>query len=99
MAKTPDYSIWSDRNICLPYFVSPRLAAAEDELRNLRGKAGILSDYETQVRRLRDDIALLTGRRDALLRSAPSVKEELPSYRPSTPSKLFRSEEAPAPLG
>lgn len=71
-----------------------RLAAAEDELRNLRAKAGILSDYDIQVRRLREDIALLTGRRDALLRSSTTQREELPSYRPSTPSK-FKSEDSP----
>ncbi|KAK3588730.1 hypothetical protein CHS0354_019195 [Potamilus streckersoni] len=47
-----------------------KLAAAEDEVRSLRTKAGLLSDYEIQVRRLRDDIALLTGRRDALLRTS-----------------------------
>ncbi|XP_053399221.1 mitochondria-eating protein-like isoform X2 [Mercenaria mercenaria] len=71
-----------------------KLAAAEDELRNLRAKAGILSDYDIQVRRLREDIALLTGRRDALLRSSTTLREELPSYRPSTPSK-FKSEDPP----
>ena len=74
-------------------FVFHRLAAAEDEIRNLRAKAGLLVDYETQVRRLRDDIALLTGRRDALLRASTSTKDDLPSYRPSTPSK-FKSDDA-----
>ncbi|XP_060554356.1 mitochondria-eating protein-like isoform X1 [Ruditapes philippinarum] len=69
-----------------------KLATAEDELRTLRAKAGILSDYDIQVRRLREDIALLTGRRDALMRSSTTLREELPSYRPSTPSKL-KSEE------
>ncbi|WAQ99386.1 MIEAP-like protein [Mya arenaria] len=64
-----------------------KLAAAEEELRGLRAKAGILSDYDTQVRRLREDIGLLTGRRDALLRSSATMREELPSYRPATPSK------------
>lgn len=50
---------------CFSYF---RLALAEDEVRALRSKAGLLTDYETQVRRLRDDIALLTARRDSLYR-------------------------------
>ena len=57
-----------------------RLALAEDEVRTLRSKAGLLTDYDTQVRRLRDDIALLTARRDSLLRSSP-IKDDtiLPS--------------------
>jgi hypothetical protein len=50
---------------CKP-FVLFRLALAEDEVRTLRSKAGLLTDYDTQVRRLRDDIALLTARRDSL---------------------------------
>lgn len=76
-------------------FVFTRLAAAEDEIRNLRAKAGLLVDYETQVRRLRDDIALLTGRRDALLRSSSSAKDDIPSYRPSTPSKFKVDDQVP----
>ena len=51
-------------------FVLFRLALAEDEVRTLRSKAGLLTDYDTQVRRLRDDIALLTARRDSLLRTS-----------------------------
>lgn len=78
-------------------FVFRRLAAAEDEIRNLRAKAGLLVDYETQVRRLRDDIALLTGRRDALLRASTSAKDDIPSYRVPTPSK-FKAEDK-SPLG
>ncbi|XP_069129112.1 mitochondria-eating protein-like isoform X4 [Argopecten irradians] len=50
-----------------------KLALAEDEVRTLRSKAGLLTDYETQVRRLRDDIALLTSRRDSLYRSSSSM--------------------------
>ncbi|XP_021352374.1 mitochondria-eating protein-like isoform X1 [Mizuhopecten yessoensis] len=50
-----------------------KLAIAEDEVRTLRSKAGLLTDYETQVRRLRDDIALLTSRRDSLYRSSSSM--------------------------
>lgn len=52
-----------------------RLALAEDEVRTLRSKAGLLTDYDTQVRRLRDDIALLTARRDSLLRTS-TIKDE-----------------------
>ncbi|KAL4230902.1 Mitochondria-eating protein [Mactra antiquata] len=74
-----------------------KLSSAEEELRNLRAKAGILSDYDIQVRRLRDDIALLTGRRDTLLRSSTTLREELPSSRPSRPStpSKFKSDESP----
>ncbi|KAK3099406.1 hypothetical protein FSP39_003898 [Pinctada imbricata] len=54
-----------------------KLALAEDEVRTLRSKAGLLTDYETQIRHLRDDIALLTARRDALLRSSSaSVRDD-----------------------
>lgn len=52
-----------------------RLALAEDEVRTLRSKAGLLTDYDTQVRRLRDDIALLTARRDSLFRTS-TIKDE-----------------------
>ena len=76
-----------------------RLAGAEDELRGLRSKAGILSDYDVQVRRLREDIALLTGRRDTLLRSSTTLREELPSYRPSTPSKVKSVNDSPPLTG
>lgn len=79
--------------VCFP----DRLTAAEEELRALRAKAGILSDYDIQVRRLRDDIALLTGRRDTLLRSSTMIREELPSFRSATPSKLKPIDD-PAPL-
>ncbi|KAK3588729.1 hypothetical protein CHS0354_019195 [Potamilus streckersoni] len=69
-----------------------KLAAAEDEVRSLRTKAGLLSDYEIQVRRLRDDIALLTGRRDALLRTSTSVSTKDDSFtrlsvKDDTPSR------------
>ncbi|XP_059169081.1 mitochondria-eating protein-like isoform X2 [Physella acuta] len=43
-----------------------KLAAAEEENRLLRSKSGLLADYQTEVRRLRDDIALLSARRDVL---------------------------------
>ncbi|XP_046579442.1 mitochondria-eating protein-like isoform X1 [Haliotis rubra] len=48
-----------------------RLAAAEEECKNLRNKAGLLNDYQSEIRRLRDDIALLTARRDVLQRVPP----------------------------
>ena len=43
-----------------------RLNVAQDELAALRPRVGLVSDYERQIRRLRDDIAVLTGRRSAL---------------------------------
>ena len=58
-----------------------RLAEVEEECQALRAKAGLLNDYQSEVRRLREDIALLTARRDRLL-SSPSQ----PSPRPSLPS-------------
>ncbi|XP_012935880.1 mitochondria-eating protein isoform X2 [Aplysia californica] len=54
-----------------------KLASAEDEVRTLRTKSGLLAEYQTEVRRLRDDIALLSARRDVLLRTP-----ELSSYEP-----------------
>ncbi|XP_063414246.1 mitochondria-eating protein-like isoform X6 [Mytilus trossulus] len=56
-----------------------KLALAEDEVRTLRSKAGLLTDYDTQVRRLRDDIALLTARRDSLLRTS-TIKDKDDSF-------------------
>ncbi|XP_048776360.1 mitochondria-eating protein-like isoform X1 [Ostrea edulis] len=53
-----------------------KLALAEDEVRTLRSKAGMLTDYETQIRHLRDDIALLTARRDSLYRSTSSFTKD-----------------------
>ncbi|XP_062580942.1 mitochondria-eating protein-like isoform X1 [Saccostrea cucullata] len=53
-----------------------KLALAEDEVRTLRSKAGMLTDYETQIRHLRDDIALLTARRDSLYRSTSSFAKD-----------------------
>ena len=43
-----------------------RLSLAEDELVALRPRVGLISDYERQIRRLRDDIAVLTGHRSTL---------------------------------
>ena len=85
--------IYFDTNMlnCIPTL---RLASAEEELRSLRAKAGILSDYDVQVRRLREDIALLTGRRDALMRSSSTLREELPSYRPATPSRVTKGDDS-----
>ncbi|XP_022324122.2 mitochondria-eating protein-like isoform X3 [Crassostrea virginica] len=53
-----------------------KLALAEDEVRTLRSKAGMLTDYETQIRHLRDDIALLTARRDSLYRTTSSFAKD-----------------------
>ncbi|BFZ15327.1 hypothetical protein BsWGS_18366 [Bradybaena similaris] len=49
-----------------------KLAAAEEEVRLLRSKSGLLADYQTEIRRLRDDIALLSARRDVLTK-APDI--------------------------
>ncbi|XP_046579445.1 mitochondria-eating protein-like isoform X4 [Haliotis rubra] len=66
-----------------------RLAAAEEECKNLRNKAGLLNDYQSEIRRLRDDIALLTARRDVLQRVPPKdisydvngLSDSMTSYR------------------
>uniref|UniRef100_A0A2C9KLZ8 Mitochondria-eating protein n=1 Tax=Biomphalaria glabrata TaxID=6526 RepID=A0A2C9KLZ8_BIOGL len=50
-----------------------KLAAAEEENRLLRSKSGLLAEYQTEIRRLRDDIALLTARRDVLIKSPPDI--------------------------
>ena len=41
-----------------------RLLLAENELAVLRPRVGLIEDYERQIRNLRDDITILTGRRD-----------------------------------
>jgi hypothetical protein len=56
---------------------SLRLGELEEENKALRAKAGLLNDYQVEVRRLREDIALLSARRDQLLTSPR------PSPRPS----------------
>jgi hypothetical protein len=48
---------------------SLRLGELEEENKALRAKAGLLNDYQVEVRRLREDIALLSARRDQLLTS------------------------------
>lgn len=47
--------------------VTSRLRVAEDELSGLRAKTGLVDTYERQIRRLREDIAVLSGRKDYLL--------------------------------
>lgn len=46
----------------------------------MRSKSGLLAEYQTEIRRLRDDIALLSARRDVLLKS--------PDYYPYEYTKL-----------
>ncbi|KAK3762573.1 hypothetical protein RRG08_020652 [Elysia crispata] len=48
-----------------------KLATSEEEIRTLRSKSGLLADYQTEARRLRDDIALLSARRDVLIKYPP----------------------------
>nr|KAG5709303.1 hypothetical protein BaRGS_018055 [Batillaria attramentaria] len=62
-----------------------KLVKAEEENKALRAKAGLLNDYQTEVRRLREDIALLSARRDVLVSSPPRVVS--PRFSPSS-SKL-----------
>ncbi|KAK7500618.1 hypothetical protein BaRGS_00008193 [Batillaria attramentaria] len=62
-----------------------KLVEAEEENKALRAKAGLLNDYQTEVRRLREDIALLSARRDVLVSSPPRVVS--PRFSPSS-SKL-----------
>ncbi|KAL8622224.1 hypothetical protein ACOMHN_043747 [Nucella lapillus] len=64
-----------------------KLTDAEEENKALRSKAGLLNDYQTEVKRLREDIGLLTTRRDLLL----LPPEKVPLYKPyyySTPPGL-----------
>ncbi len=44
-----------------------RLRLAEDEISTLGQRASLVDNYEGQVRRLRDDVAILTARRQAIL--------------------------------
>lgn len=57
-----------------------RLAAAEEEVRLLRSKSGLLADYQTEIRRLRDDIALLSARRDVLTKTPDISSYERTSW-------------------
>ena len=71
--------------------ISIRLAEAEEENKALRAKAGLLNDYQTEVRRLREDIALLTARRDLLITSPPKISPRL-SYLSSKLTDLDNDE-------
>ncbi|XP_076468507.1 mitochondria-eating protein-like isoform X2 [Babylonia areolata] len=62
-----------------------KLAAMEEENKDLRSKAGLLNDYQTEVKRLRDDIALLAARRDLLLIPPPKISSYKPSSLSSNP--------------
>ena len=44
-----------------------RLRVAEDDLLDLRASSGLVEGYERRVRALEDEIAVLNGRRTALL--------------------------------
>lgn len=48
-----------------------RLSAAEAENITLKARTGQVDDLERQCRNLREDIAVLTGRRDVLRYSSP----------------------------
>ena len=43
-----------------------RLRIAEDELISLRAKVGLIDDYERQIRRLKDEVFILTGHKERL---------------------------------
>ncbi|KAL8574623.1 hypothetical protein ACOMHN_055688 [Nucella lapillus] len=73
-----------------------KLTELEEENKALRAKAGLLNDYQTEVRRLREDIALLTARRDRLQSSTPQASPRLPS-KSSKPSDLQASSPQPSP--
>ena len=57
--------------ILADYPLMIRLAAAEAENLTLRSRVSTVDDVERQCRNLREDIAVLTGRRDALRYSSP----------------------------
>ena len=44
-----------------------RLRITEEELASARSRATMTDTYERQARRLREEIALLTGRKEALI--------------------------------
>ncbi len=44
-----------------------RLRVAEDDVIGLRSRASMVDNYERQVRHLRDDVAILSGRKEVLL--------------------------------
>lgn len=43
-----------------------RLADAQDEIHKLRSKAGLVDDYERQVRNLRDELSLASTKKSYL---------------------------------
>ncbi|XP_064636267.1 mitochondria-eating protein-like isoform X4 [Lineus longissimus] len=68
-----------------------KLEVAHEDNKELRGKLGLLDEYERQVRFLKNEVAILNGRRSALIRSKPEtpriivsdsdVEDSLASYR------------------
>ena len=53
---------------CTEYdILANRLRIAEEEILSLRGRTPLIVDYERQLRRLRDEVTLLSGRRAELL--------------------------------
>lgn len=61
-------------SIIIPDFNCNRLAAAEAENLTLKARSGQVDDLERQCRNLREDIAVMTGRRDVLRYSSPPPK-------------------------
>ena len=51
-------------NQLMVYF---RLRSAEETLNSYRKRVGLVDDYERTIRRLRDDVAILSGTRKALI--------------------------------
>ena len=47
-----------------------RLATAEEEVRNLRRRMGMVEDYERQILTLKEELAILTGRRNILTKAS-----------------------------
>ena len=76
-------------SLCYIVECSARLSEAEAENKELRTKAGMLGDYQMEVKRLRDDIALLTARRDLLLIPPPRLPTRSPllSSKPAAPDE------------
>lgn len=65
-----------------------KLRLAEEELSTTKNRANLVDTYERQLRRLREDVAVLTGRRDVLLNGSTllaPVKDYSSLPRPTSP--------------
>lgn len=67
--QSPTPAVTNPTPIINPSYMSlffSRLADAQDEIHKLRSKAGLIDDYERQVRNLRDELSLASTKKSYL---------------------------------